>query len=113
MGVIIVGKIFISKILSKSTTIDMIRKSWQLDLNIIIREGGLNIYIIHFPSKDMAMEIVNNAPWNIMACLFNIVIWDNTKNINELTFSHVELWVQIHNMSMAMTIENARKLEGS
>ena len=57
------------------------------------------------------MEILSKAPWNMMGCLFNIVAWDNFKNLNELSFTKAKFQVQVHNMPMdVMNDENARKL---
>ena len=46
-----------------------------------------------------------------MGCLFNITIWDNSQSINNLDFSEVKFWVQVHNLIMdIMNKKNARKL---
>ena len=58
---IIIGKIYSEKILNKVVVKDMIRKSWQLKSNSIIKEEGPNIFIIHLASIESAMDILNNT----------------------------------------------------
>ena len=61
-GTVTVGKLYGAKILNQMAAEDMIHKSWQLESNNIIRDGGPNIFIIQIDSLESAMFILNSTP---------------------------------------------------
>ena len=71
---IIVGKIISKKILNKNTIKDMVRKSRNVDEDLIIADLSPNFFIFTFLNFGKAKEVLLKSPWNVMGYLLNIAI---------------------------------------
>ena len=70
----------------------------KLDINTI-DDIGANIFLINCSSFDQAESIMRNSHWNNLGNLLNVRFWDQSLNINEISFRYANFWIQVHNLS--------------
>ncbi|XP_028768869.1 uncharacterized protein LOC114726437 [Neltuma alba] len=112
-GGTLAGKMITEKNLNPATTIQMIRKGWNLvsreDLEIV--EINRKAFIFNFKRREEALRILRGRPWSINGCLLNIQKWNDDMLFDEVDFNYCPFWIQFHDLPPAVIdIENAIRL---
>ncbi|OMO95873.1 hypothetical protein COLO4_15631 [Corchorus olitorius] len=70
-----------------------------------------NLVGIAFTNEDLMMKAMASGPWSVMSHNLNLQQWKPSQSLQEIDFSHMEFWIQIHNLPLdMMTKENAEKI---
>lgn len=69
------------------------------------------IYSIMVSNEALATYILESGPWNVDNRLFNVLPWPRDLVIEEVNFSGIKFWIQIHNVPLGvMTDGTARSI---
>lgn len=69
------------------------------------------IYSIMVRDAVLAAHILESGPWNVDNRLFNVIPWSRDLAIEEVDFSGIKFWIQIHNVPLGvMTDGTARNI---
>lgn len=114
-GSTLVGKIMAEKNLNTATTIQMIRKGWNLqsrdDLEIV--QIDRKAFIFEFLQREDYVRILRGRPWSINGLLLNIQRWEEEMTFSEVDFNFCPFWIQFHDLPLgAMDVDNAMWLGG-
>ena len=76
-----------------------------------IREMSGNLCAISFTDKLSMKAALKEGPWSVMGCCLNLKRWEVDQAIQEVSFSKVTFWIQIHILPLELlTEQNARKI---
>ncbi|KAK9940317.1 hypothetical protein M0R45_016985 [Rubus argutus] len=77
------------------------RRAWGAledeDIQIILVIDRIYSFVVR--QESVATHIVNSGPWNIDNCLLNIFPWPRDLAIEDIDFSPIQFWIQIHGQS--------------
>lgn len=60
------------------------------------------VYSIVVRDAVLAKHILDSGPWNVDNRLFNVVPWSRSLAIEDVDFSEIYFWIQIHNIPLGM-----------
>lgn len=79
------------------------------EYQIVLVNG--RIYSIMVRNAVLATHILESGPWNVDNRLFNVIPWLRDLAIEEVDFSGIKFWIQIHNVPLGvMTDGTARNI---
>ncbi|OMP07076.1 hypothetical protein COLO4_07649 [Corchorus olitorius] len=103
-----IGKIQANKTLNRRGVLGILRTIWSEEVVSNISVVGDNIYGLSFITEKMRDRAVDDGPWSIMGFCMNSKKWDKRDTVEEVDFSEVAFWIQVHNLPMDMlTTKNA------
>lgn len=70
------------------------------DLEIL--EGPEESLIFSFPSVQCRDKILQQGPWNIKGSLLVLKPWDVNATLQEISFTTMRLWLQIHRLPLGL-----------
>ncbi|KAE8731494.1 Kinesin KP1 [Hibiscus syriacus] len=107
----LVGKIIANKPLSKGGVQGVFRRVWGEWRDFTIAELSENTYLFTFKEARAAEQILEEGPWSVMGYCICLHRWQPGLNLEELDFSQVAYWVQVHGLSLdQMSPKNAKKV---
>ena len=76
-----------------------------------VRELGGNVYAVSFENRKSMEMVLEEGPRSIMGCYINLKQWAVDQVIQDICFSKVNFWIQIHHLPLVLMIEkNDRKI---
>ncbi|BFG34736.1 hypothetical protein CerSpe_210100 [Prunus speciosa] len=85
-----------------------LRAAWGRLGALSISHYKRNIFTIS-TSRDVASQILEGAPWNIINYCFNVVAWPSQLTIEEVPVHLIPYWVQISGLTLEkMNVANAK-----
>ena len=91
----------------------ILRVMWSIEKAPCINEIGVNKYGISFKIKEFLKRATKKGPWSVMKSCLVVKKWPNGDLVEEIEFSEIGFWLQIHNLPMELlTSENAEVIEG-
>ncbi|KAK8648716.1 hypothetical protein V6N13_129460 [Hibiscus sabdariffa] len=107
----LVGKIIADKPLSKGGVQGVFRRVWGEWRDFTITELSENTYLFTFKEARAAEQILEEGPWSVMGYCICLHRWQPGFTLEELDFSQVPYWVQVHGLSLdQMSPKNAKKV---
>ncbi|XP_039026959.1 kinesin-like protein KIN-14F [Hibiscus syriacus] len=107
----LVGKIIADKPLSKGGVQGVFRRVWGEWRELTITELSENTYLFTFKEARAAEQILEEGPWSVMGYCICLHRWQPGLTLEELDFSQVAYWVQVHGLSLdQMSPKNAKKV---
>lgn len=107
----LVGKVITRKQLNQKAIIVVLTTSWNLELNLAIKVYDNNIVTCSFNRLEDRDRVLNSGPWSIKGALLNLQIWSPSLTLEEVDFTYIEMWIQIHNLPPnRMNGDNIRKV---
>lgn len=105
------GKVISHKPLNNKAIIFVLQSSWNLGPNVDIKVIDTNLVTASFVRPTNRTRILNNSPWTIKGSILNLQIWNPSLPLDEIDFTCVPLWVQIHHLPPnRMNLLNVQKL---
>ncbi|TYJ48923.1 hypothetical protein E1A91_A01G098200v1 [Gossypium mustelinum] len=107
----LVGKIIADKPLSKGGVQGVFRRVWGEWRDFTITELSENTFLFTFKEARAAEQILEDGPWSVMGYCICLHRWQPGFTLDELDFSQVAYWVQVHGLSLdQMSPKNAKKV---
>ncbi|XWS30913.1 hypothetical protein CRYUN_Cryun23aG0032100 [Craigia yunnanensis] len=101
------------KILNRKGVIAILRGIWLEEVVTCLRELRVNRYCLSFNSEVLMQRALDDRPWSVMKGCLILQRWGEGLTIEELDFTKVVFWAQIHNLPLEMmTRNNAEKIGG-
>lgn len=105
----LVGKVITRKQLNQKAIIVVLTTSWNLELAIKVYDN--NIVTCSFNRLEDRDRVLNSGSWSIKGALLNLQIWSPSLTLEEVDFTYIEMWTQIHNLPPnRMNGDNIRKV---
>jgi hypothetical protein len=57
----------------------------------------------------LATHILESGPWNVDNRLFNVIPWSRDLAIEEVDFSGIKFWIQIHNVPLGVMMDGTTR----
>nr|XP_004293591.2 PREDICTED: uncharacterized protein LOC101309803 isoform X2 [Fragaria vesca subsp. vesca] len=90
-----------------------LRRAWssygEEDDDIQVFMVNDRLYSIVVKQEEIAKQIVNSGPWNIDDRLMNVVPWPRELAIEDIDFSPIQFWIQIHFLPLGMLSEGSAR----
>lgn len=67
------------------------------------------VYSIMVRDEVLATHILESGPWNVDNRLFNVIPWSRDLAIEEVDFSGIKFWIQIHNVPLGVMTEGTAR----
>ncbi|OMO83790.1 hypothetical protein CCACVL1_11176 [Corchorus capsularis] len=107
----LVGKIIADKPLSKGGVQGVFKRAWGEYRDFTVTELSENTYLFTFKEARAAEQILEDGPWSVMGYCICLHRWQPGLTLDELDFSQVAYWVQVHGLSLdQMSPKNAKKV---
>ena len=107
----LVGKILTEKMLNRRGIMGVLQSMWLKKEVKVIKEMSVNLYAISFTNKQSMEKALEKGPWSVMVNCLNLKKWDVKETIQEISFSKVSFWIQVHKLPLEMlTRSNAEKI---
>lgn len=100
VGLCLVGKVLSTKKVNRDAFIGVIEQLWNPFGRVEIEAFADNIFVIYFNNLEVRESIWARGPWHFDQ---NLIVLEKPKgagDISNLSFSMVEMWVQIHNLPL-------------
>ena len=101
----LLGKIIAEKPLNSRGVKNILQSLWPKADKTEIAQMGMNLYVISFTEEAAMAAALANGPWSVMGHCLNLKKWEMEKTVNEVNFTKVYFWVQIHNLPLEMMSE--------
>lgn len=75
-----------------------LRAIWKMVQQFVIEEVSPNLFLFHFRFAADKDQIITQSPWYIHGQLLVVKNWDSNQLINEIIFSKVAFWIQVHDL---------------
>lgn len=113
---LLVGKLFMPKVVNKIGVREAIFKSWSFVPNLVIEEGNDVIFIFSFPSASMRQKILAQCPWSIKGVMLVLKPWELGNTLKKVILTTAPIWMQIHGLPLGkltrlMAVEAASKAD--
>ena len=101
----LIGKIISSKQLYKRGVLNILHNIWSIDVDLMIREAGVNTYSTSFVNKVLKRRAMEESLLLIMG--HYVVLKECKKGaiVKVVQFLKIFLWLQIHNVSLSLLIK--------
>ena len=112
-GKSLVGRIMTDRLLNKPTVVSMIKKGWQLNEEVEIRDldRAKSIFLFNFNKEEDVDRILKGRPWTIQGHLLSLKKWDEHMFLSEVDFFSALYWIQFHGLPLAaFDVESAKIL---
>lgn len=107
----LVGKIIADKPLSKGGVQGVFKRAWGEWRDFTVTELCENTYLFTFKEARAAEQILEDGPWSVMGYCICLHRWQPGFTLDEIDFSQVAYWVQVHGLSLdQMSPTNAKKV---
>ncbi|XVF03584.1 hypothetical protein REPUB_Repub05bG0006000 [Reevesia pubescens] len=107
----LVGKIIADRPLSKGGVQGVFKRAWGEWRDFSVTELCENTYLFTFKKARAAEQILEDGPWSVMGYCICLHRWQPGFTLDELDFSQVAYWVQVHGLSLdQMSPKNAKKV---
>ncbi|XVF33846.1 hypothetical protein REPUB_Repub18cG0006900 [Reevesia pubescens] len=107
----LVGKIIADKPLSKGGVQGVFKRAWGEWRDFTVTELSENTYLFTFKEARAAEQILEDGPWSVMGYCICLHRWQPGFTLDELDFSQVAYWVQVHGLSLdQISPKNAKKV---
>ncbi|XVE80609.1 hypothetical protein DITRI_Ditri14bG0153000 [Diplodiscus trichospermus] len=107
----LVGKIIADKPLNKGGVQGVFKRAWGEWRDFTVTELSENTYLFTFKEARAAEQILEDGPWSVMGYCICLHRWQPGFTLDELDFSQVAYWVQVHGLSLdQMSPKNAKKI---
>lgn len=102
VATLLVDKIWSIKPYNKICIQEAIFKSWSFVKGLEISEGPEDSLIFSFPSIQSRDKILQQGPWNVKGSLLVLKLWDIKATLQEISFTSMNLWLQIYGLPLCM-----------
>ncbi|XP_030970072.1 uncharacterized protein At4g02000-like [Quercus lobata] len=104
----LVGKLLADRSINKNAVKAIILKAWRTSRGVQIVDLRENIFLFKFACEGDKRRIVELGPWNIEGFPLILKQWNQNMVVEDLDFSSLPVWIQVHNLSIEyMSKENA------
>ena len=104
----LVGYIISQKALSNHLVYAALTKSWPFAVPFSFSTLGPNLFLFKFSKLEHIPRILDQVTWNVNGSLLALQKWSPSTTINELAFTVVPFWIQVHGLPLYnMTTKNA------
>ncbi|KAL5549111.1 hypothetical protein UlMin_004342 [Ulmus minor] len=97
----LVYKVFSTKVIPRDLFRTQALRILKLIGSVTVELIGNNLFILEFSSQMDQNRVLNNGPWNLFKNLIMFAEVDETTKITELSFTMLEVWIQVHNIPLA------------
>ncbi|XVE72136.1 hypothetical protein DITRI_Ditri11bG0014400 [Diplodiscus trichospermus] len=105
---------FISNwVLNRKGVLTILREIWSLELAPCNYEVRVDKFEISFKSEEIMRRATEEGPCSIMGSCCILKKWNSSGELEEVDFSEVEYWTQIHNLPMVLMTSRNTKVLGS
>lgn len=94
----LVCRVLSIKTVNNKAIIDVLQNTWNLGPNVHIKTLDRNLVAYTFSNAKDRDRIEEAGPWSIKGALLNLKKWSSDLTLEEVSFSHCNLWIQIHNL---------------
>ncbi|XP_030955941.1 uncharacterized protein LOC115978054 [Quercus lobata] len=107
----LVGKLLADRNINKNAVKAIILKVWRTSKGVQIVDLKENIFVFKFACEGDKKRILELGPWNIEGFPLILKQWHQNMSVDDLDFSSIPLWVQIHGLPIEyMSKENAEEI---
>ncbi|XP_050263948.1 uncharacterized protein LOC126708186 [Quercus robur] len=107
----LVGKLLADRNINKNAVKAIILKAWRTSKGVQIVDLKENIFVFKFACEGDKKRILELGPWNIEGFPLILKQWHQNMSVDDLDFSSIPLWVQIHGLPIEyMSKENAEEI---
>ncbi|XP_030970768.1 uncharacterized protein LOC115991172 [Quercus lobata] len=107
----LVGKLLADRNINKNAVKAIILKVWRTSKGVQIVDLKENIFVFKFACEGDKKRILELGPWNIEGFPLILKQWHQNMSVDDLDFSSIPLWVQIHGLHIEyMSKENAEEI---
>lgn len=92
------GRLLSQKTINYKAITVVLHNSWNLGSNICIKALDRNMVSCTFLRSEDMDKIENSGPWAVKGALLNLQMWSPELNLKEVSFSHCNFWIQVHNL---------------
>ncbi|KAL5789588.1 hypothetical protein ACOSQ2_004476 [Xanthoceras sorbifolium] len=106
MALSLVGKVISNKVINREAFQSIIPKIWKLSEELEIEVLISNVFVLHFRNIQDRQRVYTGGPWNFDRSLLVLEKPRGNGFIDEMSFSMVEFWVQVHNVPIVCMTKN-------
>nr|POE94975.1 uncharacterized protein CFP56_51131 [Quercus suber] len=107
----LVGKLQADRNINKNAVKAIILKVWRTSKGVQIVDLKENIFLFKFACEGDKRRILELGPWNIEGFPLILKHWHQNMSVDDLDFSSIPLWVQIHGLPIEyMSKENVEEV---
>ncbi|KAK2967659.1 hypothetical protein RJ640_030530 [Escallonia rubra] len=93
----LMGRFADSRIFSPQLVQSVVNQNWELLGPVSVEEVG-DVFAFHFSTAEDLELLLSEGPWTIHGSLLILVRWFPFSCVPRLDFSHVDLWVRLHDI---------------
>lgn len=109
---ILVGKLLTEKPVKFNFMKETLAAAWRPGKGMTVKEATENIYIFQFFHEVDMNRILEDGPWAYEQSLLVLKKLQPYQSPNEIPFTTVEFWVQVHNLPVGYSSERTMKAIG-
>ena len=106
-------KILTTKAIPRDVFRSQVPKLLQLVGSVNIEIVGSNTFILEFSSMVDRKRVLTNGPWNLFRNLMLFSEIRENTSVSDVTFSNLDLWVQVHNVPLSCMNMECAELIGN
>ncbi|KAK1581043.1 hypothetical protein Q3G72_002510 [Acer saccharum] len=111
LSLCLVGKVLTNKPVNKAAFITVMTSIWKVREGVEIEAIEGNVFACHFKNLDDKKYIQAGGPWTFDRAITVFVEPAGTGDIANMSFSTMEIWVQIHNLPLLCMTEDSEAVE--
>ncbi|KAL5822000.1 hypothetical protein ACOSQ3_023882 [Xanthoceras sorbifolium] len=100
LALCLVGKILTTKLINRDAFRAIIPKIWRTTQTFIIENVKENVFVFQFQNQVDKRRVLMGGPWSFDKCLIVLEEPLGVGKFQDMGFSNVQFWVQIHNVPL-------------
>ncbi|OMO90726.1 hypothetical protein COLO4_18925 [Corchorus olitorius] len=108
------GKLISEKAVNRGGVKNILRKAWMEIGEVRIPDAPDNVFVFSMKKKEIMDQILEESPWSAMGQLVNLKQWEPSEALEDIDFSKVAFWIQVHGLNRdLLTKKNAERIGAS
>lgn len=108
-----IGFILADRVLNRRGVVNILRGIWPETVVPFIREVNRNTIVISFVSESILNRALKGGPWSVMGYCMHLKIWTMGCSVEEVDFSNISFWIQIHKLPIELSTNKNAAVIGS
>ncbi|GLT35681.1 hypothetical protein SLA2020_101120 [Shorea laevis] len=89
----------------------ILKSAWSPKGGLELHEQSKHTYVFILSDEKEKQRIFSSSPWSVKGFHLILKDWPRSQRFDEIDFSRMEFWVQVHGLPKdAMTVENAKRI---
>lgn len=113
LSLLSVGCVISDKIVNVTAVLAQLCFNWSTVEAPSIKSFGGNLYGVYFANRNCLESGLEDSPYIVYGCCFHLQRWSIGKAYDEIDFSKVPFWIQIHKFPIELLSNQNARLIGS